>query len=57
MKNIAKTLVEDEILISMKGISEKIAPRFIAEIDDVRRFHSASALIAYAGIDTPVYQS
>lgn len=57
MKNIAKTLVEYDILISMKGIGKKLAPRFIAEVGDVRRFHSASALIAYAGIDAPAYQS
>lgn len=57
MKNIAKTLIEYEILISMKGIGEKLAPRFIAEVGDIRRFHSASALIAYAGIDAPAYQS
>ena len=57
MKNIAKNLVEYDILISMKGIGEKLAPRFIAEVGDIRRFHSASALIAYAGIDAPAYQS
>ena len=33
------------------------APRLIAEIGDVRRFHSKRALIAYAGIDAPPYQS
>lgn len=57
MKNIAKTLIEYNILISMKGIGEKLAPRFIAEVGDIRRFHSASAIIAYAGIDAPAYQS
>ena len=29
----------------------------IAEIGDIRRFHSGKALIAYAGIDAPPYQS
>lgn len=48
---------EYEILISMKGIGEKLAPRFIAEVGDVRRFKSASCLVAYAGIDAPPYQS
>lgn len=56
MKNIAKTLVEYDILISMKGIGEKLAPRLIAEVGDIRRFHSAGVLIAYAGIDAPAYQ-
>lgn len=57
MIDIAKTLLEYEILISMKGIGENLAARFIAEVGDVRRFHNASALIAYAGIDAPAYQS
>ena len=29
----------------------------IADIGDVRRFHNGKALIAYAGIDAPPYQS
>ncbi len=29
----------------------------MAEIGDVRRFHSKKALVAYAGIDAPPYQS
>ena len=34
-----------------------LAPKLIAEIGDIRRFHSSKALIAYAGIDAPPYQS
>ncbi len=45
------------MLILMKGIGENSAARFIAEVGDVRRFHNASALIAFAGIDTPANQS
>lgn len=41
----------------MKGIGESLAARFIAETVDVLRFHSASALITYAGIVAPAYQS
>ena len=41
----------------MKGIGEKLAPRFIPEVGDVRRFRNASCLIAYVGIDAPPYQS
>ena len=29
----------------------------MAEIGDVRRFHSKKALVAFAGIDSPSYQS
>ena len=34
-----------------------LAPKLIAEIGDVRRLHSAKALIAWAGIDPPPYES
>ena len=34
-----------------------LAPKLIAEIGDVRRFHSGKAPIAHAGIDAPPYQS
>lgn len=38
IKNIPKTLVEYNILISMKGIGTNLASRFIAEVGGVRRF-------------------
>ena len=57
MKEIAKTFPEYETVISMGAIGECLAPRLIAEIGDPRYFHSAKALIAYAGIDAPPYQS
>lgn len=57
MKSLAKTLPEYSVVRSMGGIGEVLAPKLIAEIGDVRRFHSAKALVAYAGIDAPPYQS
>lgn len=57
MKQIAKDLPEYKLLLSMKGIGENLAARFIAEIGNVRRFHNSSALIAFAGIDAPAHQS
>ncbi len=42
---------------AMTGVRDVLAPRIIAEIGDIRHFHSSSALIAYAGIDTPPYES
>jgi len=57
MQELAKTLPEYEIVHNMHGVGDILAPRLIAEIGDVRRFHSGSALIAYAGIDAPPYQS
>ena len=41
----------------MGGVGDTLAPRLIADIGDVRRFKSAKSLVAYAGIDTPPYQS
>ena len=39
------------------GVGDVLAPKLIAEIGDVRRLHSAKALIAWAGIDPPPYES
>ena len=57
MNELAKKLPEYEVVKKMKGVGDKIAPRLIAEIGDVRRFKNAKSLIAYAGIDAPPYQS
>jgi transposase len=57
MIEIANTLPESSVLISMLGIGDTLSARFIAEVGDVRRFHSKSAVVAYCGIDAPPYQS
>ena len=57
MKEIASTMPEYETVRNMKGVGDVLVVKLIAEIGDVRRFHSGSALIAYAGIDAPPYQS
>ncbi len=57
MRDLAKQLKEYELVLSMPGVGATLAPLIIAEIGDVRRFHSGSALVAYAGIDAPAYQS
>ena len=57
MQEIANTLPEYSVVRSMGGVGDVLAPRLIADIGDVRRFHSSKALIAYAGIDAPPYQS
>ena len=41
----------------MGGVGDVLAPKLIAEIGDVRKLHSAKALIACAGIDPPPYES
>ena len=57
MNELAKQMPEYNTVMNMKGVGDSIGPRLIAEIGDPRRFHSAKALIAYAGIDAPPYQS
>lgn len=57
MQELAKSLKEYIVVREMGGVGDIIAPRLIAEIGDIRRFHSGKALIAYAGIDAPPYQS
>lgn len=37
--------------MKMFGVGPALGPQLIAEIGDVRRFHSKKALVAYAGID------
>ena len=57
MRLLAKELPEYDMVRSMPGIGDTLAPRLIAEIGDIRRFKNAKSLIAYAGIDAPPYQS
>ena len=57
MQEIAKALPEYPVVRSMGGVGDVLAPKLIADIGDVRRFHNSKALIAYAGIDAPPYQS
>lgn len=57
MQIFAKTLPEYAVVRNMPCIGDTLAPRIIAEIGDVRRFTGKHALIAYAGIDAPPYQS
>lgn len=57
MQELAKSLPEYSTVRSMGGVGEVLAPKLIAEIGDVRKFHSAKALIAWAGIDPPPYES
>jgi len=57
MQALAQTLPEYEIVRAMNGVGDTLAPRLIAEIGDVRRFRCGSCLVAYAGIDSPPFQS
>jgi len=57
MQELATALPEYNVVRTMNGVGNVLASKLIAEIGDVRRFHSGSALVAYAGIDSPPYQS
>lgn len=57
MQELARSLEEYEIAGEMPGVGDTLAPRLIAEIGDIRRFHSKNALIDYAGIDSLPYES
>ena len=57
MQEIASTLPEYSVVREMKGVGAILSVLLIAEIGDVRRFKNGSALVAYAGIDAPPYES
>ena len=53
MPTLAETLPEYAVLRSMAGVGDRLGPLILAEIGDIRRFHSGKALNAYAGNDAP----
>lgn len=57
MNLIASRLPEYNTVISMYGVGKLTAPQLIADIGDIRRFTSKKALVAFAGVDAPPYQS
>ena len=57
MQSLASSLLEYPMVMRMFGVGPALGPQLMAEIGDVRRFHSKKALVAFAGIDAPPYQS
>jgi transposase len=53
MLRLASSLPEYPVVMQMFGVGPALGPQLMAEIGDVRRFHSKKALVAYAGIDAP----
>ena len=53
MKELASRLPEYPVVMEMFGVGPILGPQLMAEIGDVRRFHSKKALVAFAGIDAP----
>ena len=51
MQSLAASLPEYPVVMGMFGVGPTLGPQLMAEIGDVRRFHSKKALVAFAGID------
>lgn len=57
MQRLAALLPEYEIVMQMEGAEPITGSSLMAEIGDVRRFKNKKALVAFAGIDAPPFQS
>ena len=57
MNTLAASLPEYPVVMAMFGVGPALGPQLMAEIGNVRRFHSKKALVAFAGIDAPPHQS
>lgn len=57
MQRFASLLPEYPVVMSMKGAGQVTGPQLMAEIGDVRRFTHKGALVAFAGVDAPPFQS
>lgn len=57
MQSLAASLPEYPVVMGMFDVGPALGSQLMAEIGDVRRFHSKKALVAFAGIDAPLYQS
>ena len=53
MQKLAASLPEYPVVMEMFGVGPTLGPQLMAEIGDVRRFHSKKALVAFAGLDSP----
>ena len=57
MQSLASSLPEYPVVMRMFGVGPALGPQLMAKIGNVRRFHSKKALVAFADIDAPPYQS
>lgn len=57
MNRLSTLLPEYDIVMGMYGVGPMLGPQLMAEIGDVRRFYAKKALVAFAGLDAPPYQS
>lgn len=54
---LASMLPEYDVVMAMQGAGPITGPQLMAEIGDVRRFTHKGALVAFAGLDAPPFQS
>jgi transposase len=57
MDRLASLLPEYDVVMEMHCVGPVTGPQLMAEIGDVRRFTSKAALVAFAGVDAPPFQS
>lgn len=47
----------EPLILTIPGIGHKLGAQIVSEIGDIRRFHSASAVVKHAGINPSISQS
>ena len=57
MNRLASSLPEYNVVMNMFGVGSVLGSQLIAEIGDISRFHNKRALVAFAGLDAPPFQS
>ncbi len=57
MNELASTLPEYEVVMSMYGVGTTYGPQLIAELGDISRFTHREAITAFAGVDPGVNES
>lgn len=57
MNALAATLPEYNVVMSFFGVGSVLGSQLIAEIGDVSRFSNKKALVGFAGLDAPPFQS
>lgn len=57
MNQLASSLPEYPVVMSLVGVGPSLGPQLIAEIGDINRFSHRSALTAFAGVDPGANQS
>ena len=57
MDKLSSQLPEYNTVMDFYGVGTVLGSQLIAEIGDTRRFHNRKAITAFAGLDSPPYQS